>query len=125
MLPWTREVTVDTAIFRAEVPLFRSCANCDANSFPASQEQVWCNAPKQSEGQMNHKGSLITGTVLAVMLGTGLTTGVPGGGGLTGGGGNPQKGPPRGSPRAAFLRGGWSANPQRQRQRPSTPVGFI
>src|SRR5438067_12883455 len=85
MLPWTREVTVDIAIFRAEVPLSRSCANCDAagrsNSFPTSQKQVWCNAPKKQEGQMNHKGSRITGTVLAVMLGTGLTAAVTGLGG--------------------------------------------
>src|SRR2546421_5486411 len=115
MLPWTREVAVDIAIFRAEVPLSRSCANCDAsgrsNSFPASQKQVWCNAPKKQEGQMNHKGSLITGTVLAVMLGTGLTAAVPGMGVRTAGADSLQDVQLQESLGAEFFRVDWSAKP--------------
>ena len=60
---------------------------------------------------MNHKRSLITGTVLAVMLGTGLTAAVPGMGVRTAGADSLQDVQLQESLGAEFFRVDWSAKP--------------
>src|SRR5438477_10839834 len=60
---------------------------------------------------MNHKGSLIKGTVLAVMLGTGLSAAVPGIGVGTAGANSLQDEQLQENLGAQFFRVDWSAKP--------------